>query len=542
MNLYGGYTMNLFKMEKLLAINKVLTESLQLEEVLQNVILAASELIEVSDVLIIYLYDEVEDKLYLAEGQGIHKTAMQKIAFSPGESIAGKVFMDKRSKLFSSEAEIDYYMNDMHPDNYKYYVAGVLQRKVKSAFCVPIINKDTCYGVVVVDNFNQDGVFTEEDMEVIEIIADQSAIAIDNAKVYQDVKENNDLLEKSIAIHNKFYQFIIEGRGIEHVIQLLEQIIPSNVQFIAYIENNTEQAFPIVRGNETLGWLVLDQPLTSFDHIDLIAIEQASLAIALELIKNNALFEKEIHFREEVFNQLIDRISERDLLQAISYVNWEKDWNVQCVILEGKETALWDVQKIIDKERFVQSIEQITSNMRLTPLIFTRAFQLIVIIPKLRKASIDQFIREVEILWEEKDINYGIGRETTIENLPISFEEALRSIGYAKQHQLKQVEYSMLGIERLLYEVDDDTLLLFMDDKLKKLLTLDPIFMTTLNTFISKNKNHKQTAEQLHIHPNTLYYRLKKMQEVLELNFNDEKEWIDLVIALQIYVARNSIE
>ncbi len=533
--------MNLFKMEKLLAINKVLTESLQLEEVLQNVILAASELIEVSDVLIIYLYDEVEDKLYLAEGQGIDKTAMQKIAFSPGESIAGKVFMDRRSKLFSSEAEIDYYMNNMHPDNYKYYVAGVLQRKIKSAFCVPIINKDTCYGVVVVDNFNQDGVFTEEDMEVIEIIADQSAIAIDNAKVYQDVKENNDLLEKSIAIHNQFYQFIIEGRGIEHVIQLLEQIIPSNVQFTSYLEKNTEHAFPIVRGNETLGWLVLDEALTSLDYIDQIAIEQASLAIALELIKNNALFEKEIHFREEVFNQLIDRISERDLLQAISYVNWDKDWNVQCVILEGKETGLWDVQKIIDKERFVQSIEQITSNMRLTPLIFTRAFQLIVIIPKLRKASIDQFIREVEILWEEKDINYGIGRETTIENLPISFEEALRSIGYAKQHQIKQVEYSMLGIERLLYEVDDDTLLLFMDDKLKKLLALDPIFTTTLKTFISTNKNHKQTAKQLHIHPNTLYYRLKKMQEVLGLNFNDEKEWIDLVIALQIYVASNSV-
>lgn len=533
--------MNVFKMKKLLDINKVLTESLQLDEILKNVVTAASELIDVSDVLIIYLYDEVTDKLYLAEGQGIHKIALQKIAFSPGESIAGKVYKDKKSKLFSSEAEIDYYMNNMQPDNYKHYVAGVHERKIKSAFCVPIMNKETCYGVVVVDNFNEDGVFTEEDMAVIERIADQSAIAIEHAHVYQDVKEKNELLEKSIAIHNQFYQFIIEGRGIDHVLQLLEQIIPSKVQFTSHINKELKHVFPIVRGDETLGWLVLDQPLTSFSHIDQIAIEQASLAIALELIKNNALFEKEIHFREAVFNQLIDRISERDLQQAISYIKWEKDWHVQCVVLEGKETALWDVHKIIDKERFVQSVEQITSNMRLTPLIFTRALQLIVIIPKISETSITQLIREIELYWKSKEIYVGIGRETSIENISMSFEEALRSIGYAKQHQMKQVEYSMLGIERLLYEVNDDTLTLFMEDKLTALLKLDPIFMTTLTTFISTNRNHKQTAKQMHIHPNTLYYRLTKTQEVLEIDFNNEKEWIDLVIALQIYVARNNI-
>lgn len=532
--------MNIYKMKKLLHINKVLTESLHLDEVLQNLSMSAKSLIDISDVLIIYLYDETTNKLYFAEGQGIDKTALKKVAFSPGESITGKVFMDKKSKLFSSETEIDYFMNDMDRDNYHHYSQGVHHRKIKSAFSVPIINKGTCYGVVIVDNFIKDNIFTEEDMEVIEAIADQSAIAIDNATVYQAVKEKNELLNRSISIHNKFYEFIIEGRGIDHVVQLLEELIDSRVYFHSQYDDKNDSHFPIVRGNEVLGCLELSRLITDYSYIDQLAIEQASLSIALELIKNNTIFEKEIHFRETVFNQIIERISDRDLQQAISYINWEKNWNVQCIILEGKQYPLWVEQKITDKEQFVQSIEQITNNMRLTPLIFTRALQLIIIVPVFRLGIIQQIMKEIELLYDNNNIYYGIGRQTTIDKLSLSFEEALRSIGYAKQHDITYVEYSMLGIERLLYEVDESTLTLFMEDKLQALTSLDSTYMKTLQIFIATNKNHKQTAENLHIHANTLYYRLKKIQSVLNIDFNEEKAWIDLVIALQIYVARNN--
>jgi len=531
--------MDSYKMNKLLDINKMLTASLQLNEILQNVIIAASELIEVSDVLIIYLYDETSNTLYLAEGKGIDKAALQQIAFAPGESIAGKIFADKQSKLFASEAEIDYYMKNMTEENYRHYFAGVHEQKIKSAFGVPIINQDTCYGVVIVDNFRVDGVFTEEDRQIIERIADQSAIAIDHAYLYQATKEKNELLRKSISIHNQFYQFIIEGRGIDHVLQLLEKIIHSKVTFMTDVQTG-ETIFPIVRGQEALGYLQLERRVADFTNIDQIAIEQASLAIGLELIKNNALFEKEIQFREAVFNQLTASISERDLQQAISYIGWEKDWQVQSLVLEGRETPLWNIDQIIDKERFIQAIEKLAQNMGIKPLIFTRAMQLVIILPIFRSGVLQQFINEIGQTSKDKQIYYGIGRATSIKHLTISFEEALRSIGYAKQHQVEQVEYSMLGLERLLHEVKDDTLTLFMQDKLNPLLPLDSVLLTTIQTFIATNKNHKQTAAQLHIHPNTLYYRLKKMEQTLEVDFDNEKEWIDFVIALQIYVSHHN--
>ena len=131
--------MDIRKAKKLFEINKMLTKSLKIEEILQNVIKAAIELIGVSGVFIIYLYDEKTNTLRFAEGQGVDEDAFRKIAFAPGESISGKVFEERKSKLFTSEEEIDASMNNMSEENYQHYFKGVHERKIKSAFVVPII-------------------------------------------------------------------------------------------------------------------------------------------------------------------------------------------------------------------------------------------------------------------------------------------------------------------------------------------------------------------------------------------------------------------
>ncbi|MGP4105945.1 helix-turn-helix domain-containing protein [Virgibacillus sp. L01] len=533
---------NVQKAKRLLEINKMLTKSLKLDEVLRNVIEAAKELIEVSDTLIIYLYDEPTGKLYLAEGEGIDKENLSKIAFSPGESITGKVFEERKSKLFKSEEEIDSYMQDMSEQNYKYYYRGVQNRKIKNAFCVPILNKDHCLGVLVVDNFEEDHAFTETDMKVIEVVADQSAIAIDNSNVYRRLKEKNDLLSQSTLIHNQFYKLIIRGDGIDKVLNLLESIINSKVTHQATIfYENKETAYPIVRGNEVLGILELEQPFHQFSRMDQVAIEHASLTIALELVKNNALFEKELHFREEVFNQLLEGLSSDDLQRALQYNQWDETWNLQCVIIEGKAGPLWNQEKLTDKEWFVRTIEQVIASISSNSFILTKAYQLILVVPKISDNVVDSVVKNIDAQWDgKKQLIYGIGRETTIDHLAHSYKEAVQSVGYAKSNPTaKVVEYAKLGIERLLHEVDQDTIQMFMYDKLSSVLNLNRSFIDTLECFINLNKNHKEVAKALHIHPNTLYYRLKKIEEVLRIDLNNEKDWVDLVIAMRLYMAGN---
>jgi len=51
--------------------------------------------------------------------------------------------------------------------------------------CVPIRQKEKVLGVIYVDNRFQNGIFTEDDLELMRSIASSAGIAIDNARLYR---------------------------------------------------------------------------------------------------------------------------------------------------------------------------------------------------------------------------------------------------------------------------------------------------------------------------------------------------------------------
>lgn len=131
----NGNLLSIHKAKKLLEANKMLTRSLRLDEILKNLIHVASELIDVPGVIIIYLYDHKTNTLRFAGGSGINEKYFKKVSFAPGESITGKVFNERKSKLFISEDEIDEYMSDMSEKNFKYYFKGTYTIKL-SKYCL----------------------------------------------------------------------------------------------------------------------------------------------------------------------------------------------------------------------------------------------------------------------------------------------------------------------------------------------------------------------------------------------------------------------
>ncbi|WP_316569183.1 helix-turn-helix domain-containing protein [Neobacillus sp. YIM B06451] len=532
------------KAMKLLEINKLLTKSLHLHEVLQNLITAASELVSTTDTFIIYLFDESTQRLKFVEGKGVDAEALQEIAFSPGESITGRVFSEKQAILFKSEQEIDDFMCTMSPDNYRAYLKGVYGRKIKSAFCVPIIYNDCCFGVLVVDSFNHDGLFSMEDMEVIKIIADQSAIAIEHSRVYNDLLMQHKLLMDSISIHKKFYQLIIDGNGIESILSLLEELIQSSVIYHeTSIYEKRERYFPIIRNQEILGVLELEKPFAEFHENEQMIIENASLTMALEITKDSALIEQELHFRNEVFNQLINEQNQYDVNRLLHYLKWERTNDIQCVIIEGADKPLWENNKIKEKQWIVLSIQKLLDSFCKNSFVVTHTYQLILLIPGgVTEDVVKQLLNEMDRILSGRNILIGIGRQTTIPQLATSYQEALRSISFGKTSKASNViEYSKLGMERLFHEIEQQTIDMYIHDKIGKLLEADPVLLHTLLCFIRNNKNHKDTAAEMHIHGNTLYYRLKKIEDVLQLSLNNEKEWVDLMIATQLYVVTHKV-
>ncbi|MFT4412297.1 CdaR family transcriptional regulator [Fredinandcohnia humi] len=129
-------------------------------------------------------------------------------------------------------------------------------------------------------------------------------------------------------------------------------------------------------------------------------------------------------------------------------------------------------------------------------------------------------------------ISFGIGKEVPGSTIRTSFNEAERALYVAKLTSSIQFE-DELKMEILLQEIKEDIRMEFVHRTIGELLK-DKVHLETLQSFINQNQSIKQTAEALHIHVNTLHYRLHKIEELTGLNPRKFADLSTLYIGLQL--------
>ncbi len=68
---------------------------------------------------------------------------------------------------------------------------------VRSELVIPMLLKDRCIGVVDLESPELDA-FTKRDVEILTLLASQAAVAIENARLYEEVRANEERLEKEL--------------------------------------------------------------------------------------------------------------------------------------------------------------------------------------------------------------------------------------------------------------------------------------------------------------------------------------------------------
>lgn len=149
--------------------------------------------------------------------------------------------------------------------------------------------------------------------------------------------------------------------------------------------------------------------------------------------------------------------------------------------------------------------------------------------------------------WEDCSFHIGIGKwhqETTFLNK--SYQEAKLALQFGQGwfKGQKVFHYNDLGILRLLMHVHQGILADFSEDYLSILMESDresgTDYMKTLLVYIQYRCKIDETAEALFIHPNTLRNRIKKIEELLGVDFQDPEEFSNLMISVKIYFFLNS--
>jgi purine catabolism regulator len=136
----------------------------------------------------------------------------------------------------------------------------------------------------------------------------------------------------------------------------------------------------------------------------------------------------------------------------------------------------------------------------------------------------------------------GIGRiAANLPAIPQSFREAQQALEIGRRlfGEGKLHSFARLGIYRLLFYLDGHNELTdFYQETLGPLLAHDArnngMLIETLEGYFRCNGNLSKTAEMMHLHRNSLLYRLTRIEEILKRSFGRSLEDAELRLSLQI--------
>jgi putative nucleotidyltransferase with HDIG domain len=159
-------------------VGKFITSTLRLDEVLALITKKAANIMNAS-ACSLRLLDKSGRELLLKSSYGFSNKKFQKIkrSLKIGESIAGRVVKNGKP----------YIINDLRKEKKYKYPNYAAQKGLKSLVTVPLVQKDKIIGVLSIYNTKVGGYF-QDDVKLLAMFASQAAIAIENAKLFEQAQ------------------------------------------------------------------------------------------------------------------------------------------------------------------------------------------------------------------------------------------------------------------------------------------------------------------------------------------------------------------
>src|SRR6187455_3332062 len=168
-------------LETLSEIGREMSSILDLDQLLTRIASLTKRLIDYRTFGILLLDEatgDLEMKLAVRYGKGAESKHVKL-----GEGLVGWAALHKEAVLVSDVSKDQRYIN--------------LVDDAQSEMVIPMLIKDRCIGVFDLESPELDA-FTKEHKELLTLLASQAAIAIDNARLYEEVRRNEERIEKEL--------------------------------------------------------------------------------------------------------------------------------------------------------------------------------------------------------------------------------------------------------------------------------------------------------------------------------------------------------
>lgn len=213
--------------------------------------------------------------------------------------------------------------------------------------------------------------------------------------------------------------------------------------------------------------------------------------------------------------------------------------------------ALKDFDPLADRRLMQEAATRVASLCGVSrPMLLVRGGQIVIILPadgvegKDAGKKLAGFARRaldrLAGLFPGRNFTAGIGQTyPSPAELFRSFQEAKLAVelGPVRDPEGQVHLFHELGVIRLIHDLQADRLEEFYRDMLDPLLRYDrengTDLIPTLHRYFLCGGQLREAARQMYLHPNTLRYRLKKVEELLKVSLDDLETCLNLFTALK---------
>lgn len=570
------------RLNTFIQVSRNITMNDNLTDLIKQIISDVIEAIDKADAGFFLLWNESERVLKIEAAVNFKEEMYLKSALLPGEGISGKVFKEGKSMLINKENEIQKAMSNMRNLTMEYYLKSTVHALMPvSCMSVPLVHQNEKIGVLTIDNFKNEGVFKEDDLRYLEAIASQIAISIVNARAFIENQQRTLQLEEVLNSYNQLNEVVLMGGGMQQLIDQLARMVQSDIYYfdplfrLELVSTRSESdeillhnwisehskllnktgklevitvndlvcghALAVQSSFGTVGYMVIGTSEQSLSIVTELVVNHAASVLGMEQMKFQERMKHQKEEKSTLLSELLKQHLTADVQTALKKFGILHAKKYLFVTALNRNVNMDDHYQVM---RFEEVLNQAFEKQYYV-ITFPMGSEMIVLLGS--KDSDDETQQSVKILAEKllslyDGLSLAVGRQVnSLHHVSISFKDAKFCNEQMKENtEERLVFFRDLGIKRFLLECSEEEAMYFIDDILGPILPKRSgreynELLVTLEAFFKCNKNVCKTAVLLHLHQNTVYYRLQQLQGKLNCDFDDLQDLTNLQAALFFY-------
>ncbi|MEC9490520.1 MAG: helix-turn-helix domain-containing protein [Halanaerobiales bacterium] len=407
----------------------------------------------------------------------------------------------------------------------------------------------------------------------------------------QIIQEQKNKYKYSTDIHTKLTNMILSGSSIKDILKELKSMINKDIfiidifynlryhsfkkdqpkknsrdnlhQLIPHLNNKKSEyidheddlkyiIFPIIVKEEILGWFcVLSSVESHLNQLETITCERATTIIALELIKEDEIADMEQSLKGDFLDSLMLNNDCEFIKKSAERYGFDFENNHQIIAVDFCLNAEDEQQKKKIIKKYYQIINKESKKLFHNSISFIKRNMIIILTEDLGEESeskIEGFNQQLKEIFSsifsfnQKKSSYKLAVSSSfseIADFKNSYFNTINTLNMIEEQSEKNYAfYDQLEIKKLLAKNNTEELKDFADKILKPLKEYGGSskndLLKTLRIYLQSNCSWTSSKEELHIHGNTLSYRLNRIKEILNIDFDDYNDRLKLQLAFEI--------